>query len=124
MDDDFNTPEALAALQGLTREINTARDAGDHPRAAALGGELKSLGNVLGLLTVPAEEWFRLTRAAGAAAAGARLSDEEVAERIAARAAARRAKDFGAADRIRKELAAAGVLLEDKPDGTSIWRRA
>jgi cysteinyl-tRNA synthetase len=124
MDDDFNTPEALAALQGLTREINTARDAGDHPRAAALGGELKSLGNVLGLLTVPAEEWFRLTRAAGAAAAGARPSDEEVAERIAARAAARRAKDFSAADRIRKELAAAGVLLEDKPDGTSIWRRA
>jgi cysteinyl-tRNA synthetase len=124
MDDDFNTPEALAALQGLTREINTARDAGDTGRAAALGGELKALGNLVGLLTVPAEEWFRLTRAPGGAAGGPQLSDAEVEARIAARAAARARKDFRESDRIRDELAAAGVVLEDKPGGKTSWRRA
>jgi len=123
MDDDFNTPEALAALQGLTREINTAKDAGDAARAAALAGELKALGNVLGLLTVP-EEWFRLTGTAGAAATGAPLSDAEVEERIAARAAARARRDFRESDRIRDELAARGVVLEDKPGGETRWRRA
>ncbi|HTT43200.1 MAG TPA: cysteine--tRNA ligase, partial [Steroidobacteraceae bacterium] len=60
MDDDFNTPEALAVLQGLVRELNSARDAGDPRRAAALGAELRALGAVLGLLGVPAEEWARL----------------------------------------------------------------
>ena len=124
MDDDFNTPEALAALQGLTREINTAKDAGDLPRASALAGELKNLGSVLGLLTVPAEEWFRLTRPAGAGGAGARLSDAEVEERIAARVAARARRDFKESDRIRDELAAGGVVLEDKPGGKTSWRRA
>ena len=123
MDDDFNTPEALAALQGLSREINTAKDAGDQARAAALGGELRALGGVLGLLRVPTEEWFRLTRTAGAASAGAGLSDAEVEARIAARKAARARKDFKESDRIRDELAASGVVLEDK-GGETRWRRA
>jgi cysteinyl-tRNA synthetase len=124
MDDDFNTPEALAVLQGLTREINSARAAGDVKRAAALGGELTALGNVIGLLTVPAEEWFRLTRTAGGASGGRQLSDTEVEARIAARAAARARKDFKESDRIRDELAAADVVLEDKPGGKTSWRRA
>jgi cysteinyl-tRNA synthetase len=124
MDDDFNTPEALAALQGLTREINTAKDAGEQARAAALGAELRALGGVLGILSVPAEEWFRLTRTAGTASAGAGLSDAEVDERIAARTAARARKDFKESDRIRDELAANGVVLEDKPGGETRWRRA
>ncbi len=124
MDDDFNTPEALAALQGLTREINTAKNAGEQARAAALGGELKALGNVLGLLTVPAEEWFRIVRPAEAGATGAGLSDAEVEARIAARVAARARRDFKESDRIRDELAASGVVLEDKPGGKTSWRRA
>jgi cysteinyl-tRNA synthetase len=124
MDDDFNTPEALAVLQGLTREINTARDAGDLARAETLGGELKALGNVLGLLAVPAEEWFRLTRTAGVVPGGDRLSDAEVEARIAARKAARGRRDFKESDRIRDELAAGGVVLEDKPGGETRWRRA
>jgi cysteinyl-tRNA synthetase len=136
MDDDFNTPEALAVLQGLAREINSARDAGEGRRAAALGAELRSLANVLGLATVPAEEWFRLAKpaaGAGAAAAGGvgagaagggALSDAEIEQRIAARAAARAARDFAESDRIRDELAARGVILEDQPGGRTTWRRA
>ena len=124
MDDDFNTPEALAALQGLTREINTARDRGDVSRAAALGNELKALGNVLGILTVPAEEWFRLARTTSAASTGAKLTDAEVEAQIAARKAARARTVFKESDRNRDELAASGVVLEDKPGGETRWRRA
>ena len=124
MDDDFNTPEALAALQGLTREINTARDAGDLPRAAALGAELRALGSVLGILAVPAQEWFRLSRPAGTDAAGGPISDAAIEQRIAARAAARAKRDFAESDRIRDELAGLGVVLEDKPGGETRWRRA
>jgi cysteinyl-tRNA synthetase len=116
MDDDFNTPEALAVLQGLTREINTARAAGDTARAASLGAELRALGESLGLLEVPAEEWFRLARAGS-------IDDAEVERRIAARTAARSRKEWAESDRIRDELAALGVILEDKGGATS-WRRA
>jgi len=73
---------------------------------------------------VPAEEWFRLTRTAGATAGGAALSDAQVEARIEARAAARARRDFKESDRIRDELAAGGVLLEDKPGGKTSWRRA
>jgi cysteinyl-tRNA synthetase len=133
LDDDFNTPEALAVLQNMLREMNTAKDAGDDARVAALGAELKSLGNVLGLLTVPLEEWARLGKPANAdLQAGASpatrdhasLDDGQVEARIAARAAARKAKNWAESDRIRDELVAAGVLLEDKPGGATTWRRA
>jgi cysteinyl-tRNA synthetase len=133
MDDDFNTPEALAVLQNMLREMNTAKDAGHEGRVAALAAELKSLGSVLGLLTVPLEEWARLGKpaipglpAVGSPVANAleALDDAQVEARIAARAAARKAKNWAESDRIRDELAAAGVLLEDKPGGASTWRRA
>ncbi|MGB9333291.1 MAG: DALR domain-containing protein, partial [Steroidobacteraceae bacterium] len=127
------TPEALAVLQNMLREMNTAKDAGDDARVAALGAELKSLGNVLGLLTVPLEDWARLGKPANAdlqsgaspaTRAHASLDDAQVEARIAARAAARKAKDWAESDRIRDELVAAGVLLEDKPGGATTWRRA
>ncbi|MGA7541400.1 MAG: cysteine--tRNA ligase [Steroidobacteraceae bacterium] len=118
MDDDFNTPEAIAVLQGLAREVNLAKDAGDAPRAAALGAELRSLAGVLGLLRVPAEQWLRLPKSAGV------LGDAEIEERLVARAAARKARNWAESDRIRGELAQAGVILEDKPDGSTEWRRA
>jgi cysteinyl-tRNA synthetase len=135
MDDDFNTPEALAVLQTLTREVNSARDAGDAGRAARLAAELRALAAVLGLLSVPVAQWFRLAKPGGVLAeqggtggAGGAvappLTDTEVAERIAARSAARRAKNWAQSDRIRAELAARGVLLEDTPGGGTSWRRA
>jgi len=120
MDDDFNTPEALAVLQGLATEVNSARAAGQGERAAALGAELTALGRVLGILEVTPAQWFRLATLA----AGGQLSDARIEERIAARAAARRAKNWAESDRIRDELAAAGVILEDKPGGATAWRRA
>ena len=132
MDDDFNTPEALAVLQTLTREVNSAKDAGDERRAASLGAELRALAHVLGLAGVSAEQWLRQARGgasamaqaalAGSPAAG--LDDAEIERRIEARAAARAAKNWAESDRIRDELAALGVVLEDKPGGATVWRRA
>jgi cysteinyl-tRNA synthetase len=131
MDDDFNTPEALAVMQTLAREINSAKDAGKEPRAAQLAAELRALGAVLGLLRLEPAQWFRLAKPAavpgsvqGAATTAGSLRDAEVEGRIAARAAARAAKNWAESDRIRAELAAAGVILEDKPGGQTTWRRA
>jgi cysteinyl-tRNA synthetase len=128
MDDDFNTPEAIAVMQMLTREINSAKDAQDAARAASLGAELRSLASVLGI-TVSPREWFSLgtkvpAHAASKAAAGPALTDAEIAQRIEARISARKARNWAEADRIREELAGAGVILEDKPGGTTVWRRA
>jgi cysteinyl-tRNA synthetase len=119
MDEDFNTPDALAELQGLARKLNTARDAGAglatlQPMAA----ELRALGGVLGLLQLDPEEWFR----AGGAPGG--ISDAQIATQIDARLAARKAKNWAESDRIRDDLAAAGVIVEDKPGGITTWRRS
>jgi cysteinyl-tRNA synthetase len=131
MDDDFNTPEAIAVLQRMTREINLAKDNGKERKAAVLSAELRSLAMVLGILTLEPEQWFRLgggglTAGTDAAASGGAvaLSDAEVEQLIDARIAARKAKDFAESDRIRDLLAASGVIVEDKPGGKSTWRRA
>jgi cysteinyl-tRNA synthetase len=128
MDDDLNTPEALALLQRMTREINSARDQGMLAKAATLGAELRAIASVLGLLRVDPAEWFRrsahLPTNAGVLADRKILTDAEVERLVQTRLEARRAKNFGESDRIRDELAAAGVIVEDRPGGKATWRRA
>ncbi len=111
MSDDFHTPAALAVLFDLTREINRLRDEGSEV-AAPLATLLRELAGVLGLLQQDAEDFLR----------GDETNIHWIEERIAARAAARLARDFAGADGIRQELTAAGVILEDGPGGTT-WRQ-
>jgi cysteinyl-tRNA synthetase len=113
MNDDFNTPVAVSVLFELATEVNRTRD-------AALARQLRLLGAVIGLLG--REPRAYLQQAAGAAAVGA-LEPAAIEAKIAARVAAKQAKDYAAADRIRAELLEAGVALEDKPGGLTEWRR-
>jgi cysteinyl-tRNA synthetase len=132
MDDDFNTPEALAVLFDLVREINRVRGE-DEPTAAALGAELRGLGAVLGILQGDPETFLKgqdLSKAGSGqseargqgASMTAGLSDSRIDQLIGQRDEARRSRNWAEADRIRDELQAAGVILEDGPGGTS-WRR-
>ena len=120
MGDDFNTPDAMAVVQGVARDLNSAKAAQDHPKTAAAARLIRSMGKVLGLFQQDPDAYLRR----GHASSGAALSDDEVERLLAARREARAAKNFAESDRIRVELSAAGILLEDKPGGITEWRRS
>jgi len=124
MDDDFNTPEALAALQGLARELNVAKAAGDRARAGTLAAELRRLGSLLGILEHEPAAWLATrSELTGGVPANAEVVDTAEIERLLqARIEARKNRNWAESDRIRSELATRGVLLEDSPTGTT-WRR-
>jgi cysteinyl-tRNA synthetase len=106
MYDDFGTPEAVAVLFDLANRVNSGEK--------HLAAQMRGLAGVLGLLQRDPMSFLQ-ARPAG-------VAEDWINAKIAEREAARKAKDYAAADRIRQELAAAGIALEDK-GGKTTWRR-
>jgi cysteinyl-tRNA synthetase len=112
LEDDLNTPRALAALFELSRDANRSEDPAERARLAK---RLRASGELMGLLGAGPEAWFT------AETAGT-LSNADVERLIVERREARARRDFAAADRIRQQLTDSGISIEDGPEGTR-WRR-
>lgn len=114
MDDDFNTPEALAVLFDIAREINRLREQKQDEKAAQRAATLKHLAGIFGILQQDPDQYLK----------GVVQSDEiqKIEQLIEARNQARVNKNWAEADRIRKELVDKGIIIEDSVQGTT-WRR-
>jgi len=117
MDDDFNTPEALAILFELARDINKAKNDKNDQQVATQGALLKKLAGQLGLLEGDIEAWFQ-----GNELASDGLGNDEIEALIQQRMEAKTNKDWDTADNIRDKLQSQGIVLEDKGSET-LWRR-
>jgi len=115
MNDDFNTPVALAVLFDASKHINKALDAADASVLKKLPGEFETMCTLLGIVQNDAEAWFK--------GDGSDDMSARIEGLIAERFEAKKARDFARADAIRDELAAEGIVLEDSPTGTS-WKKA
>jgi cysteinyl-tRNA synthetase len=120
MDDDFNTPVAIAVLFDLARELNKTKEF-DQERAGKLAATLKTLADFLGLLQDDPE--FFLKGSVGEIVTSSGLTEVTIEQRIQDRLDAKKAKLWALADSIRDELKAQGVILEDTPNGITTWRR-
>jgi len=115
LSDDLNSPQAIAVLHELVGELNKAEN--DDANSSAKNN-LLAAGNLMGLLQLDPEDWFKWSPES----AGDGLSDAEIDALIEQRRAARTNKDFAMSDKIRDDLAAQGIVLEDGADGTT-WKR-
>ena len=136
MDDDCNTSVALAEFQRLRSELNTRLQAGLSKGARNEARDVfRRFGGVLGLFQVPIKEWeFGIRKGVSVQLTGLTVTvsqgsvtpmvtDAEIERQIAERNEARRNKNFARADQIRKMLAEKNIILEDRPDGTTRWKR-
>ncbi len=131
MDDDFNTPQAISALFSMAKNINRLKADNDLEMAAHCALSLIKTGQVLGLLGCDPDDFLkgrvinRILRSSVSMVADAVLinSDDKIQDLINERSLAREKGDWSESDRIRDELAEQGVILEDRPDGTTDWRR-
>ncbi len=130
MDDDFNTPKALGTFQEFRGAVNKLLARGLSNSGKSRAKKIfQTYGTVLGIFQIPVNEWVfkmgTLTEPKTQDGGGIRvlLDEGEIEEKIRLRKEARESKDFATADAIRKELADQGVLLEDRPDGTTRWKR-
>jgi cysteinyl-tRNA synthetase len=114
LNDDFNTPEAIAVLFELATAVHRHASS----EAPYYACQLHYLAGILGLLQRPAQDFLQY-----AGHVNSTLSEDIILEKIAARSAAKQAKDYTLADHIRSDLLAAGITLEDKPNGLTEWRR-
>ncbi len=119
MDDDFNTPEAMAAVFDLVRQLNIAKKEGNSALANDLAAAIRTLGGLLGIVQ---REPLEALRAGDSQTGDEGLSDNEVGTLVAERDASKAAKDYARADQIRQDLAEQGIVLEDSREGTR-WRR-
>lgn len=140
MDDDFNTPVALSVLFELAKELNKAKQDNEVNESKRFAGRLKQFGKLLGILQDPPSVYLKtgsnyaiasgslgegvsITAATGTGWGAVGIDEEYIEQQKNVRLEAKKSKNWPLADQIREELKQHGVILEDKPDGTTSWRR-